>query len=230
MRLDLVLLQQVKNLGALGAVCSVRRGYANFLLREKKALRATKENMAYFEQKRSEFEAQNNDRKAQATKQKETYQGKMLHFIKAAGDTGQLYGSIMGRDILQSLTAAGLSNLTTAMILLSKPIKTVGVHPFCVRLHPDVELDMYVVAAKTKDEAVALEDAFRNPKPEPKPAAKPKEPSEVKTSEAAADSDTGGDTGGDAAVKADTQKEGEPSEAAKADAKADKTSEQPQEK
>lgn len=225
MRLDLVLLQQVKNLGALGAVCSVRRGYANFLLREKKALRATKENMAYFEQKRSEFEAQNNDRKAQATKQKETYQGKMLHFIKAAGDTGQLYGSIMGRDILQSLTAEGLSNLTTAMILLSKPIKTVGVHPFCVRLHPDVELDMYVVAAKTKDEAVTLEDAFRNPKPEPKPAgvaAKPKEPSEVKTSEAAVDSDTGGD----AAVKADPQKESEPSEAVKAD----KTSEQPQEK
>ena len=226
MRLDLVLLQQVKNLGALGAVCSVRRGYANFLLREKKALRATKENMAYFEQKRSEFEAQNNDRKAQATKQKETYQGRMLHFIKAAGDTGQLYGSIMGRDILQSLTAEGLSNLTTAMILLSKPIKTVGVHPFCVRLHPEVELDMYVVAAKTKDEAVALEDAFRNPKPEPKPATKTKEPSEIKTSEAAADSETGGD----AAVKADAKKEGEPSQAVKTHAKANKASEQPQEK
>ena len=181
MRLDVVLLEHVKNLGELGAVCSVRRGYANFLLRAKKALRANKENLAYFQEKKAVFEAQNKDRKTRALAHKKQFEDKMLYFIQPAGETGQLYGSVMARDILKHLTDAGIDSVTSSMVLLAKPIKTVGVHAFLLRLHPEVDIHMYIVAAKTKDEAAALEDNFRNPPKEPAQAqnAAPKAPRET---------------------------------------------------
>ena len=163
MRVPVVLLRQVKNLGSVGAVCSVKRGYLGFLLREKMAMRATKENLAYCERERARLEASNQELYDQALAMKVKLDEAFLPFIRSAGETGHLYGSIGVRDVIKVLEERGLKDLKASMVGLPKSVKTTGVHDCTVQLHPDVILNLHLVVAKTADEATALEHAFKNP-------------------------------------------------------------------
>src|SRR5580692_8217946 len=132
--IELILLERVEKLGQMGQIVKVRPGYArNFLLPQKKAMRATKDNLAYFETQRTQLEANNLARKAEA----EQVAGKLdgLHVVpdRQAGESGQLYGSVSARDIADAVTAAGYT-VDRQQIILDRPIKTLGLHPIRVAL------------------------------------------------------------------------------------------------
>lgn len=163
MKVPVVLLRQIKNLGSVGAVCSVKRGYLGFLLREKMAMRATKENLAYCERERARLEASNQDLYDKAVAMRADLDEAFLPFIRSAGETGHLYGSIGVRDVMKVLEERGVKDLKASMVGLPKSVKTTGVHDCTVQLHPDVVFNLHLVVAKTSDEAAALEHAFKSP-------------------------------------------------------------------
>jgi large subunit ribosomal protein L9 len=151
--LDVILLERVENLGQMGDVVKVRPGFArNFLLPQKKALRATKDNLAYFEKQRAQLEAQNLTRKKEA----EQVAGKMdklsVVVIRQAGESGQLYGSVSARDISDAVTQAGFT-ITRGQVVLEKPIKTLGMFPVKVVLHPEVAVQVTANVAQSAEEA-----------------------------------------------------------------------------
>ena len=138
--LDVILLERVENLGQMGQVVKVRPGFArNFLLPQKKAMRATKENLAYFEKQRAQLEAQNLTRKSEAEQVAEKLNGLKVVLIRQAGESGQLYGSVSARDLSDAVTSAGFT-ITRGQIILEKPIKTLGLFPLKVVLHPEVSV------------------------------------------------------------------------------------------
>src|ERR1700761_4228650 len=121
---DLILLERVEKLGQMGQVVKVKPGYArNYLLPQKKAMRATKENLAYFETQRAQLEATNLQRKSEATVVADKADGLAVVLIRQAGESGQLYGSVAGRDIADAVTKAGVT-IDRAQVVLDKPIKT----------------------------------------------------------------------------------------------------------
>src|SRR5215208_4916400 len=123
---ELVLLQRVENLGQMGDVVKVRPGYArNYLLPQKKAIRASKDNLARFEQQRAQLEAQNLKRREEAERVAERDGGLSVVIIRQAGESGSLYGSVSSRDIAEAPTAAGLT-LSRQQVVLDQPIKTLG--------------------------------------------------------------------------------------------------------
>ena len=136
--MKVILLERVERLGALGEVVTVKDGFArNFLLPRSKALRATQSNLKVFESQRVEIEHRNANTRGAAAK---------------AGETGQLYGSVSGRDIADAVNAAG-GKVDRAMVVLDKPIKTLGVHPVKIRLHAEVLLTVNINIARSVDEA-----------------------------------------------------------------------------
>jgi large subunit ribosomal protein L9 len=150
---DLILLERVEKLGQMGQVVKVKPGYArNYLLPHKKAMRATKENLAFFETQRAQLEATNLQRKAEA----EQVAGKMTNvtvvLIRQAGETGQLYGSVAARDIAEAVTAAGFT-VDKGQIVLDRPIKTLGMHPLRVMLHPEVSVTVSANVAQSEEGA-----------------------------------------------------------------------------
>ena len=146
---EVILLQRVEKLGQMGEVVRVKPGYArNYLLPGKRAIRATKENLARFEQQRSQLEAQNLKRREEA----ERVHGLSVVIIRQAGESGSLYGSVSGRDIAEAATAAGLS-IGRAQVLLDHPIKTLGVRHVRVALHPEVMIGVAVNVARSPEEA-----------------------------------------------------------------------------
>jgi large subunit ribosomal protein L9 len=150
---DLILLERVEKLGQMGQVVKVKPGYArNYLLPHKKAMRATKENLAFFETQRAQLEATNLQRKAEA----EQVAGKMTDvtvvLIRQAGETGQLYGSVAARDIAEAVTAAGFT-VDKGQIVLDRPIKTLGMHPLRVMLHPEVSVTVTANVAQSEEGA-----------------------------------------------------------------------------
>jgi large subunit ribosomal protein L9 len=150
---DLILLERVEKLGQMGQVVKVRPGYArNYLLPQKKAMRATKENLAYFETQRAQLEATNLQRKSEA----EQVAGKMTDvtvvLIRQAGETGQLYGSVAARDIAEAVTEAGFT-VDRQQIVLDRPIKTLGMHPVRVMLHPEVAVTVTANVAQSEEGA-----------------------------------------------------------------------------
>jgi len=159
---EIILLERVKNLGKLGDQCYARRGYAHFLMREGKALRANKENKAYFDLKRADLEKSSLRLYEKAQEQEKALKDFMPYFIRSAGNTGQLYGSISAKDIFKAVADHKVEGVQASMVVLSRSIKTVGVHRFYLRLHPDIELEMYCVVAKTAPEAATLEKEFKN--------------------------------------------------------------------
>src|SRR5436309_10457993 len=126
MMVDLILLERVEKLGQMGQVVNVKPGYArNYLLPQRKALRATKDNLAYFESQRAQLEANNLQRKAEATEIGAKLEGLTVVLVRQAGESGQLYGSVSARDIADAVTAAGVT-IEKRQVVLERPIKTLG--------------------------------------------------------------------------------------------------------
>lgn len=151
--MQVILLQRIGSLGQMGDVVTVRDGYArNFLLPQKKALRATDANMAHFETQRAQLEANNLERKTEAEQVSERLEGQSFIAIRQAGDTGQLYGSVSTRDIAEVISEGGFT-IDRRQVLLDRPIKTLGVHPTTISLHPEVSVSVSLNVARSQDEA-----------------------------------------------------------------------------
>jgi large subunit ribosomal protein L9 len=150
---ELILLQRIEKLGQMGDVVRVKPGYArNFLLPQKKALRATKANLGQFEQQRAQLEAQNLRRREEAERLLERMEGLTVVIIRQAGESGSLYGSVSARDIADACTEAGLT-ANRSQIVLDQPIKTLGLTKVRLVLHPEVSLTVTVNVARSPEEA-----------------------------------------------------------------------------
>jgi len=151
--MKVILLERVERLGALGDVVTVKDGFArNFLLPRSKALRATTANLKVFEDRRSEIEASNEKARDVAAKAGDKLDGSSYVMIRQAGESGQLYGSVSGRDVADAVNAEG-GKIDRAMVVLDRPIKTLGVHAVRVRLHPEVAVTVNINVARSPDEA-----------------------------------------------------------------------------
>jgi large subunit ribosomal protein L9 len=151
--MEVILLERVESLGQMGEVVKVKPGYArNFLLPQKKALRATKDNLAYFETQRTQLEAQNLKRKQDAEGVSKKLEGLQVVILRQAGETGQLYGSVATRDIAEAVTAAGFT-IDRRQVLLDQPIKTLGIFKTRVALHPEVIVGISANIAQSEEEA-----------------------------------------------------------------------------
>ena len=151
--MQVVLLERIGRLGQIGDVVNVKDGFArNFLLPQGKALRATKENLARFEGQRAQIEARNLELKKEAEAVAERLNGQTFVLIRQAGDTGQLYGSVSGRDVAEASTAAGFS-IDKRQVILEKPIKELGVHSIKAQLHPEVQVKISINVARSTEEA-----------------------------------------------------------------------------
>jgi large subunit ribosomal protein L9 len=148
-----VLLERIEKLGQMGQVVNVKPGFArNYLLPQKKALRATKENLTYFEKQRAQLEAANLTRRGEAEEVSKKLDGQQVVLIRQAGESGQLYGSVSARDISDAVTDAGFT-IGRQQVLLDHPIKTLGIHKLRVSLHPEVTVTVTVNVALSVDEA-----------------------------------------------------------------------------
>ena len=151
--MKVILLERVERLGALGDVVTVKDGFArNFLLPRQKALRATESNLKVFEGQRHEIEARNAKAKAAAETDSGKLDGSSYILIRQAGESGQLYGSVSGRDVADAVQAAG-GKADRSQVVLDKPIKTLGLHELKVRLHPEVTVTVTINIARSQDEA-----------------------------------------------------------------------------
>jgi large subunit ribosomal protein L9 len=151
--IEVILLQRVPKLGQMGDRVRVKPGYArNFLLPQKKALRATKENSARFAEERVHLEAQNLKRREEAEAVAGRVQGLTVTLIRQAGDSGSLYGSVTSRDIADGATEGGLQ-IDRSQVELDHPIKTLGVRQVRVVLHPEVVIKIAVNVARSVEEA-----------------------------------------------------------------------------
>ncbi|HVI30943.1 50S ribosomal protein L9 [Phenylobacterium sp.] len=152
--MKVILLERVEGWGGLGDVVNVKDGYArNYLLPRSKALRATSANLKVFEGQRADIEARNAKAKAAAEKSGESLDGTSYILIRQAGESGQLYGSVAGRDVADAINAEGGQKVERAMVVLDKPIKTLGVHEVKVRLHAEVTVTVTLNIARSQDEA-----------------------------------------------------------------------------
>ncbi len=151
--MQVVLLERVEKLGQMGDVVKVKDGFArNFLLPRKKALRATKENIARFEGQRAQLEARNLELKKEAEQFLPKVAGQSFIILRQAGETGVLYGSVSTRDISDAMTTGGFTTARN-QVVLDKPIKTIGLHPIRIVLHPEVSATITVNVARTEEEA-----------------------------------------------------------------------------
>ena len=151
--MKVILLERVERLGALGEVVNVKDGFArNYLLPRSKALRASEANLKVFESRRSDIEATNAEARTAAQTASEKIDGQNYVIIRQAGESGQLYGSVSGRDVAEVVQAEG-GQVDRAMVVLDRPIKTLGVHPVKVRLHPEVTIVVNINVARSQDEA-----------------------------------------------------------------------------
>jgi large subunit ribosomal protein L9 len=151
--MEVILLERIEKLGQMGDVVSVKSGYArNYLLPQKKALRKTKENLSVFEAQKAQLEADNLTRKAEAEQVAAKIAGLTVPIIRAAGESGQLYGSVTARDISEAVTAAGMT-VARQQIILDRALKTLGLEPIRIALHPEVSVSVTVNIARSNDEA-----------------------------------------------------------------------------
>jgi large subunit ribosomal protein L9 len=150
----IILLERIAHLGQMGDEVTVRPGYArNYLLPQKKALRANKANREYFETQRVQLEARNLELKKDAEAIAAKLNGKSFIAIRQAGDSGQLYGSVSTRDIADIIIADGFT-IARNQVALDRPIKSLGMHPVRVNLHPEVEVGVTLNIARSEEEAL----------------------------------------------------------------------------
>ena len=151
--MDVILLERIERLGQMGDVVQVRPGFArNFLFPQKKALRANKDNKAFFESKRAELEALNVKRRGESQVLAKKMDGVKLIIVRQAGEGGQLYGSVTARDIGDALIEQGYQ-VDRAAVMLNNPVKTLGTFKTAVRLHPEVKVDVDFTVARSVEEA-----------------------------------------------------------------------------
>ncbi|WDI30734.1 50S ribosomal protein L9 [Hyphococcus flavus] len=151
--MEVILLERVENLGQMGDVVKVRPGYArNFLLPQKKALRANDNNKKVFEAQKAELEARNLERKKEAEAAASKIDGQSFVLIRQSSETGVLYGSVSSRDIAHTASEAGV-HITPSQVRLDKPLKALGVFGVRVKLHPEVDVTINVNIARSEDEA-----------------------------------------------------------------------------
>jgi large subunit ribosomal protein L9 len=154
--MEVILLERVAKLGQMGDIVRVRDGFArNYLLRQGKALRATKENRSRFEKMKVELEARNLEQKKEADKIAQRLDGQSFTVLRQAAEGGQLYGSVSPRDLAALVTDAGFG-VSRAQVALHAPIKTIGLHRVPISLHPEVEVTINVTVARNADEAQRL--------------------------------------------------------------------------
>ena len=152
--MQIILLERIEKLGAIGDVVTVKDGYArNFLLPNKKALRANDANRKVFEANRAKIEADNAERRTAAEGMAGDVDGKEVVLIRQASNAGHLYGSVAVRDIVEALHAEGAGHVTKAMVVLERPIKTLGVFDVRINLHPEVAVTVKANVARSPDEA-----------------------------------------------------------------------------
>lgn len=151
--MDIILLERVGNLGTIGDVVTVKDGYArNFLLPNKKALRANKANKEIFEANRERLEKENEERRAAAATEGDKIDGMTIELIRQASQTGQLYGSVSVRDIVVELESRGEA-ITKKQVILERPIKEIGMHEVTITLHAEVDATIKVNVARSPEEA-----------------------------------------------------------------------------
>ena len=160
--MEVILLEHVEKLGKMGDKVNVKNGYArNYLLPQKKALRATEANLAVYEKQKAELEAHNKKLFDEATKLAETLNGYSTVLIRQAAETGQLYGSVTIRDIAAAIKESG-HNIERRQIFLEKTIKDLGMYKVKLNLHPEVTQTILVNVARSDDEAKKQAKAFEN--------------------------------------------------------------------
>ena len=151
--MQVILMERIEKLGLMGEVVSVKPGYArNYLLPQGKARRATKDNIALFEQQRHQLEAENLKRRDEAERVGARLEGLMVTLIRQAGESGQLYGSVNARNLAESVTAAGFT-ITHEQVSRDHSIRTLGLHPVQIRLHPEVSATITANVARSEAEA-----------------------------------------------------------------------------
>jgi len=151
--MEIILLERVANLGMIGDVVTVRDGYArNFLLPQKKALRANEANRKVFEANRDRLEAENAEKRTDAEKAGAKVEGEEIVLIRAASNSGQLYGSVNVRDVAIALTEKG-HDIDKRQVIMGAPIKTIGMFDVTISLHPEVEVTVKANVARSDDEA-----------------------------------------------------------------------------
>ena len=151
--MEIILLERVEKLGGIGDVVKVKDGFArNYLLPNKKALRANESNRKLFEANRARIEEENANRRSDAERAAKSVDGKTVQLIRQASNTGQLYGSVSARDIVEALEAVG-AKVTKSQVVLDRPIKAIGVHEVKVALHPEVAVTVKVNVARSPEEA-----------------------------------------------------------------------------
>jgi large subunit ribosomal protein L9 len=155
--MEIILLERIEKLGQMGDVVTVKGGFArNYLLPQKKALRATKENLAYFETQRQHLEAENLKHRSEAQQVADKLNGLKVVIIRSAGDSGQLYGSVNARDIADAVTDAGFS-IQRSQVVLERPVKSLGLFDLRIRLHPEVSATVTANVARSTEEAAEQE-------------------------------------------------------------------------
>lgn len=151
--MEVILLERIEKLGQMGDVVKVKPGFArNFLLPQKKALRANKDNLAFFEKQRAQLEAINLKRRDEAQAVAAKMEGLKVLMVRQAGEGGQLYGSVSGRDVADAVKAAGFT-IERSQVNLDSPIKTLGSYPVRLSLHPEVSVTVTVTVARSQEEA-----------------------------------------------------------------------------
>lgn len=155
MSVQVILLERIEKLGQMGDVVAVKPGFArNFLLPQGKAVRASEAALKEFEAKRAQLEAENLEKKQEAERIASDLEGLQVILIRAASETGQLYGSVNARDIANAVTEAGVT-ISRTQVLMEKPVKTLGVFDFRVKLHPEVIVTIQINVAQSQEEAEA---------------------------------------------------------------------------
>ena len=154
MSTQVILLERVENLGNMGDVVSVKPGYArNYLLPSNKALRANKENVAYFEAQKKHLEAENDKAKKDAEKLAKKIEGTIVSLIRQASESGQLFGSVSSRDIAKGLSEETGEEIDRTAVKINQNYKLIGLFPVKVVLHPEVDVEITINVARTKEEA-----------------------------------------------------------------------------
>ena len=151
--MEVILLERVEKLGAIGDVVKVKNGFArNYLLPNKKALRANESNRKLFEANRARIEEENATKRGDAEKASKGVDGKTVKLIRQASNVGHLYGSVSARDIVEALEGVG-AKVTKSQVVLDRPIKAIGVHEIKIALHPEVSVTVKVNVARSPEEA-----------------------------------------------------------------------------
>tara|TARA_B100001245_G_C22874901_1_gene420716 strand:+ start:91 stop:750 length:660 start_codon:yes stop_codon:yes gene_type:complete len=154
--MEVILLERIDRLGQMGDVVKVKDGYArNFLLPKRKALRASKENLDFFEKEKVNLEASNLKEKSEAEKIQKKLNEKNFVIIRQAGETGQLYGSVSTNNIKEALKD-GNFEIAKNQVVLEKPIKELGIHNVGIKLHPEIEARIFAIVSRTENEANSL--------------------------------------------------------------------------